>query len=213
MSDQGFLTRAEVDLLAGKLDHVADIEAALALALSGQAARLDGDGGRSVPGSRPPYPIELEHVAAELGNELSTTVRYLQSERGLPDVDGGTMAACAAWLTRHRFALQLVEAGGECFDALCHQIDKTRRILGHRDAMLVTDAQVEAANRQLLTASQVEQIARRLGERGHGLNRQRVWRLVEAGKVRPSGDGEPVFRLGDVLAAHESTPRRVRRSA
>lgn len=210
MSEQVFLTRAEVDLLATKLEHVPDIEAALALALSGQSARVDSEG-RAAPASRPPYPVHLEDVRDELCNELSTTIRLLIEERGLSFDGGQSLAAYAAWLTRNRTALQLVDAGVECFNAICARIDATRRVLGHRDAMLVTEAQVEAANRQWLTASQVEQVARRLGERGHGLNRQRLWRLVEAGKVKPSGSGEPVFQLGDVLAAHETTPRRLRR--
>lgn len=229
MTDEGFLTRAEVEHLAEKLDHVRDLEREMAIALTGQT-RPQAAGGYSrhqKPGSRPPYPIHIADLLDELGNELSTTCRDIEETRGHRYDAGCTLVAMADWITEQRFALSFMENGVETFDCLCKIIDRCRAAMGH-----ITEDwsayKVDDARRQALTAYEIEHVAKRLGEQGWGLNRQRVDRLKKAKKIRPvemelvtvgdedegGKDGKGKVRkvdrfwMGEVLDAHLKTPRR-----
>lgn len=223
MSTDGFLTRAEVDYLGEKLGHVCDLEREMAIALTG-GATPKADGSRhGKPGSRPPYPLHIDAMLDELKAELVGAVRHVMDSRGIAYDAGDSLSGCSKWLIRYRFALSMMPDAGETFDGLCKVIDKARRVMAHEDRMEFTQAQVQEANKKRMTATEVATIAKRIGEPGHGLNRQRVWRLVAAGKLEPikvleqewivGPDGkriepEPRFELGDVLEAHAKYPKR-----
>lgn len=61
----------------------------------------------------------------------------------------------------------------------------------------------------VLTAGQIEKVARRLGEVGQGLTKRRVETLARHGRIHPAAvDGDTRFyRLGDVLDAHKRHAR------
>lgn len=212
MSIDGFLTRAEVDYLAEKLSHVPDLESEMAIALTGQSTSRGTGGRRAKPGSRPPYPLHIEAMLDELKGELVGAVRHVIESRGI-DYDGGdTLSGCAKWLIRWRFALSMMVDAGETFDGLCKVIDRARRTMQHEEREEFTQAQIDEANRLTYTTTDIELLAKRIGEAGHGLNRQRIWRLVAAGRLEPikalDPKSEPRFMLGDVLEAHEKAPKR-----
>lgn len=203
MSIDGFLTRAEVDYLAEKLSHVPDLESEMAIALTGQSSARGNTGRRMKPGSRPPYPLHIEAMLDELKAELVGAVRHVIESRGI-DYDGGdTLSGCSKWLIRYRFALSMMVDAGETFDGLCKVIDRARRTMQHEEREEISRAQVDAANRQVVTSSQVEVLARKLGEDFRTLNRKRVDYLRKRGVLRGEcHDGEWFYRLGDVLEAH-----------
>lgn len=219
MSIDGFLTRAEVDYLAEKLSHVPDLESEMAIALTGRSSARGNTGRRMKPGSRPPYPLHIEAMLDELKAELVGAVRHVIESRGI-DYDGGdTLSGCSKWLIRYRFALSMMVDAGETFDGLCKVIDRARRTMQHEERMDFTEAHRKEANKKLMTAPGIEDLAKLIGEPGHGLNRQRISRLVNAGRLHPESgcvvldkNGVPkdtrVYRLGDVLDAHAEAPKR-----
>lgn len=213
MTTDGFLTRAEVNHLSEKLGHVRDLESEMAIALTGETrAPSTGYTRHQRPGSRPPYPIHIEDLLDRLTNELDAAADSICKHRGL-DYDGGhTLSGRAAWINRYRFALSMIEDADQTFDRLCKIIDTCRRTMNHTDQEW-SGYQVEEANRQILNAYQIEKLAKRIGEQGWGLNRQRIARLTKRGRLHPirttTGDRDAnLYRLGDVLDAHAKTPRR-----
>lgn len=76
---------------------------------------------------------------------------------------------------------------------------------------------VEAANRQVVTGPQMEKLAHKLGDIGHGLSRKRVTYLRRRGLLDGWQDHDELLRdgvepewkyyLGDVLAAHQKAAR------
>ncbi|MGB3602733.1 MAG: hypothetical protein WBA38_04175 [Gordonia sp. (in: high G+C Gram-positive bacteria)] len=223
MSTDGFLTRAEVDYLGEKLGHIPDLEREMAIALTGGATPKPDGSRHGKPGSRPPYPLHIDAMLDELKAELVGAVRHVMDSRGIDYDSGDSLSGCSKWLIRYRFALSMMPDAGETFDGLCRVIDKARRVMAHEDRMEFTQAQVDEANKRAMTATGIATLAKRIGERGHGLNRQRVWRLVAAKKIEPIAvldqewltgpDGKKVkpearFLLGDVLDAHEKYPKR-----
>jgi len=212
VTTDGFLSRAEVDHLAEELSHISDIEREMAIALTGMPARQSSGARRPQPGSRPPYPLHIDAMLIELDTKLGAAVAHVAAARGIDSAGtSGSLAAKAAWLTRYRFALSMMDDAGDTFDALCSVIDRARRMMNHIEPDPISPARVGAANRQLVTAWQVEKLAHKLGERGKGLNRQRISRLMHKGALHPVGGGTAdtyLFQLGDVLAAHDASPRR-----
>ena len=90
-----------------------------------------------------------------------------------------------------------------------------RRLDRPADAAL-TDDELIAAKRQVLTGYQIDKVTHLLGERGEGLNRRRVEMLDKADALHPCSrdkdTGTRFYRLGDIFEAHQVHPRRGRGS-
>lgn len=101
-------------------------------------------------------------------------------------------------------------------DAAFHDITRAVKALQRRldrpDEAALTDDELAGANRQVLTAYQIDKVVHLLGERGEGLNRRRVEVLDKAGVLRwctrDRDTGTRFYRLGDILEAHAVHPRR-----
>lgn len=214
--DGYFITRAETEYLAEKLDQVPDLEREMAIALTSGQARISGSSlgiRRPQPGSREPYSIGLEDTANNLHSELSTTARHVCEIRGM-DYDGGfSTAGIAMWLRRYRYAIALMEDAGEMFEKLCHAIDRASKAMNtHEREYVINQAMVEEANRQIVTVAAMEKLAPKLDKLGKGLNARRMRTLCKhAGLEHVSVDrdtGTKFYRLGDVLEAHKRHARR-----
>ncbi|MFT4125092.1 MAG: hypothetical protein QM662_02525 [Gordonia sp. (in: high G+C Gram-positive bacteria)] len=220
MSDsQRFPSRAEVDELAQKLADLPTIEREFAIALTGQT-RLPGPRGaitrRPQPDSRPPYPLHIADALDALKATLVAAVRDIEETRHLRYTGGDTITGCGTWLTRNRFALMLMDTGMAHWEHLCHEIDQCAHMLGEREAAYtVSQARVDAANRQRVTALEAERIARKLGDAGRGLTRQRVDKLRRRGLLagaRASNEDPWTYALGDVLRAHQEGQKKAAES-
>lgn len=207
--DVRYLTRAEVEYLAEKLDQLPEIERELAIALTGQTRSPDTSGPRSQPRSRPPYPVHIEVLLDELKAKLVTAVRDVEQTRGIVYESGDTITACGVWLKRHRVALQMMATGVKRFDSLCTIIDRCSNTLGRNHVAPLAPAEKAMARSAIVTASTIETVAKRVG--AQGLNDRRLRLLAKRGAVRSvstAADGSILYRLGDVLDAHRDTPRR-----
>lgn len=208
MTEEGFLSRAEIIHLAEKLSHVSDLEREMAIALTGQTRPRGGGYTRhQKPGSKPPYPLHIADLLDELGNELTTTARDICEHRGLEYDGGSSIAGVAKWISHHRHALAFMAHAAELFEGMCSIIDRCQRAMNHIEAEHVIDhARVEAANRQVVTREAMEKLAPKLGEAAKGLTARRVKYMENRGVLDRAGtdpdSGVAFYRLGDVLHAH-----------
>lgn len=206
--DSYLLSEGELYDLATKLDTVGWIVERLAILAVDPMPRLGiaGPHVQTQPGSKPPYNIGAQTVIDELGNELGTTVRLICEHRGAEPEPMGTVAA-AAWLKRHRVAIAIMPSAREIHDSLIKTINRCARAAGvveteHR----ISAAMVAEANRQTVTAIQVDKLAWKLGDQAKGLNKNRVDYLRRRGLLTGTQDpdtGTWFYHLGDVLAAHK----------
>lgn len=209
-ADGFFITRAELEHLREKLELVPDLVEEMAVARDGRARITDGPStSKGKPGSRPPYPIHLEDMAAELSNELSTTIRDICETRGLEADCTGWPAGMAKWLIRYRVALAMMPQAPELFEALCKRIDHCARTMNHLEEERVLDPiRLQHANRQVMTGPQIERLAYKLGDQGKGLTRKRIDSLrIRHALAHTMDEGVYFYRLGDVIEAHAAAKR------
>lgn len=199
-----------VNLLAGIPTLVED----LSVTLTRQARITRGDLGKTHRRKRDgtlPLHLGAAKASAELHNCLSTWARAVCEQRAL-DYDGNDdIIGLARWLRRWVIALAMTEGAEESLPDIKAHVSDCRRIvdLPPEDYVLIDRERVEKANRQVLTAGQVEKVARRLGEVGQGLTKRRVETLARHSRIHPAAvDGDTRFyRLGDVLDAHKRHAR------
>lgn len=200
-----FITKGEIEALNAKLATVPELVEELAVYMTGEPRRgASNESARPAPKSRPPVPVDRYTIAAPLMTALHDAVDAILAAHSL-DEPSRLPIPMAAWLRRHRSALQTMPAGVRLADHLLTTIERLSARLLPGDDYYVDPQMVEQANRQIVTAGQAERIARSLGEHGKGLNRRRIDALRRRGKLaatRTSDAGEWLYRLGDVLDAH-----------
>lgn len=214
--DQSFLSRADLAHLAEKLDLVGDLELELALAATSQANPDAGGIRRPQPGPRAPHNLNIQALIDELNNTLSTTIRDVCEHRAMRHDGGSSCAAMAKWLHRYRAAIGMMEHGPELADELCSIITRCDEMLHRPDSESLIERELSAslvteANRQVVTAPQVEGFARRTGLLADGLNESRVTYLRKRHGLRGHQDPDTrtwFYRLGDVIAAHQAAAKR-----
>lgn len=199
-----------VNLLAGIPTLVED----LSVTLTRQARITRGDLGKTHRRKRDstlPLHLGAAQASAELHNCLSTWARAVCEQRAL-DYDGtNDVIGLAKWLRKWVIALAMTEGAEESLPDIKAHVKACLQVMDipPDDDVVIDEARVNAANRQVLTAGQIEKVARRLGDVGQGLTKGRVETLAKHGKVKPAGiDGKTRFyRLGDVLDAHKRHAR------
>lgn len=214
------LSRERVDELVPKLDTVADVVEELAVMLTGQATNQRGqESGHGQPRSRPPYPIDAEELRDQLIESMHTTADAISEHRGSA-YDGPIYPlGIAAWIKRNRIALTTMPSGPDLHHDLCAAIDAANRAVNRDERPHpINHAMLAQANRQVVTAGQMERLARQLGDRGKGLTARRIEALRKQGKLAGSrSDGHWWYRVGDILKAHDEaklyrTRRRIQAS-
>ena len=211
------LTPKELKTLATRLDTIDDIELRAAIALSGGSTTPpDLNHTRPQPRSRPPYPLHLEAMLETLYNELGTVARDMCESRGVTYPGGQSCSAVAHWISDYRTSLATMPHGVELYDGLLKAIDEAARAVNQLDAeRAISREMVDAANRSIVTVSTIEGIAKKLGDEGRGLGRERMQTLIRSsGLCATSTDpdsGTKFYRLGDVLFFHATFKRRTRR--
>jgi hypothetical protein len=153
-----------------------------------------------------PYHIGASDAADAMHNALTTWVRFVCEERQVYYRGHDDDVSLSRWLRTQVTVLALIPGSEESCDEIVACIDECRRQvdLPPDDDIVIDAARVREANRQVLTAGQVEKIAGKLGSLGKGLNKRRVETLVRQRELFPCArDGDVRFyRLGDVLDAH-----------
>lgn len=220
MSMDFFLERKKQLLLSDKLGEVPGLVEDLSITITRQARMQRkglGSPRRMKPESMLPFHIAASQAADELHNCLATWVRFVCEERMIHYTGHSDDITLSRWLRKHMISLALTQGSEEAFDDIAYRIDQCRRQidLPPDDEIVIDRARVREANRQILTAGQVERIAIRLGPLGEGLNKRRVETLVRNKKLKACDyDGDVAFyRLGDVLDAHHRYVSRNRKTA
>lgn len=125
VADQAYLCDRETRMLAVDLAEVPGLEPELEVTLSRQDRVGESGGGGVTKRSEEPLPYSA--VASEAGyvltNTLTTWVRHVAGERGIPGPQGGPVATVAArWLLGHvqwlRHRPEAAEAYGEITSAV-----------------------------------------------------------------------------------------------
>ncbi|QRY43162.1 hypothetical protein JVX93_21700 [Mycolicibacterium boenickei] len=209
MSIDFYLDRASQARLIETLGTIPTLADQLAVTVTRQA-RIQKSGlgkpRRQKPGSRMPFHIGASEAADQLHTTLVTWVRHTCEGRQIHYREGDDLISLARWLRRNMIQLALTEGSTEAYIDIRDSIDECQRQvdLPPDDEVHIDSERIREANRQVLTAGQVEKIAHRLGALGEGLNKKRVETLVRQRQLRPCAmDGDVRFyRLGDVLDAH-----------
>lgn len=221
MTVEFFLDRKEQRLLREKLEQVPGLVEDLSVTITRQARiapRASMKLHRHKPESKLPYHIAAADAADELQNCLSTWVRFTCESRQLPNATKADTISLARWLNRNMISLALCEGSDTAYVDIAHFIDECRRQvdLPPDDVIFEIDrTRLAQANRQIVTAGQVEKIATRLGKLAAGLNKRRVETLDKGGALKACAiDGDVKFyKLGDVLDAHHRYVSRTSRLA
>lgn len=215
-----FLDRRSQAELRDKLGTVPHLVEELAITITRQARiqrRGLGSPRRQKPGSRLPFHLAASDAADELHNCLVTWTRFVCESRQIVYNGHDDDLSLSRWLRRNMVPLALTEGSEEAYEDICARIDECQRQidLPPEDQIVIDRERVAQANRQILTAGQVERIAPKLGPLGEGLNKRRVETLARSKALRECAmDGEVKFyRLGDVLDAHHRHATRSRKNA
>lgn len=215
-----FLPKHLHEPLRVKLSGVPDLVEELAITITRQS-RIQKRGlskpSRPKPESRVPFHIAAAEAADELQTCLATWVRMVCEERRIRYTDRDDAITLSRWLRKNVVALALTQGSEEAHDDIVYRIEHCRSLidLPPDDDVVIDPVRVSQANRQVLTADQVDKIAPRLGALAEGLNKRRVETLAKSGRLKvDSRDGDTCFfRLGDVLDAHHRHARRNRKKA
>ncbi|PKV80888.1 hypothetical protein [Nocardia fluminea] len=213
-----FLSRDERNELSEHLREVPDLIAPLALAIiRGDRHGLDTATSRPAPQSRPPVDHGAEELRDDLHNTLTTWVRLVCEERVMSPPEYLDTEEAAHWLDKYITALAMTVGAEDAHRSIIGIIQAVQRRLDHRGDAALTEDELAGANRMVITAYQIEKVLHLLGERGEGLNRRRVEVLDKAGALqwcsRDKDTGMRFYRIGDILEAHATHPRRGRGSA
>lgn len=212
-----FLSREDCAQLVEHLREVPDLIEPLALAYLRQSRRgLDATTTRRAPQSTPPVDVEADQLAQDLHNTLTGWIRVVCEQRAMEPPTATTLVGAAKWLDKYVISLAMTEGAVAAFDDITKGIDRVKSRLLMPDVGPLTEDELASANRQIITAYQIDKVLHLLGSRGEGLNRRRVEVLDKAGALHPCSrdrdTGRRFYRLGDILAAHQVHPRRGRGS-
>ncbi|WP_280317278.1 hypothetical protein [Nocardia wallacei] len=216
-TDHLFLTRREIGQLTEQLHKVPALAEDLAVTETRQArirkAGLGGPPRSGRPESQLPMHLGAFLAIERLHNELTGWVRMVCEQRAVPVPLVDDLPAASRWLARHVYALAMTPGAETALEGVSAAIAEAvlEVDLPPDDEVYIDAARLRAANGKVVTAYQVEKIAPKLGDVGHGLNRDRVRYLVKQGLRECGQDGDTKFyRLGDVLVAHMRHARRGR---
>ena len=215
-----YLDRKTQRDLRAKLDLIPSLVEDLAITITRQA-RVAPPGLMKLhahkPGSKLPFHIAAADAADELQTCLVTWVRFTCDNRQVHYNHREDTMSLARWLAHNIIGLALCEGSQTSYEDIAHHIDECRRHidLPPDDEIEIDPTRVRQANRQIVTAGQVDKIAAKLGHLGTGLNKRRVETLDKGGALRACAidDGVKFYRLGDVLDAHHRHARRARKVA
>lgn len=222
MSIDFYLAREDQRQLTEALGTIPNLADQLAVTVTRQARIQKSNMGkprRQKPGSRMPFHIGASEAADELHGTLATWVRHTCEHRQIHYRDGNDLMSLARWLRRNMIQLALTEGSEEAYIDIRDRIDECRRQvdLPPDDEVHIDHERIASANRQILTAGQIEKIAHRLGDMGKRLTTDRVHGLNRRGHLKPvSADpetGTKFYRLGDILHAHLACEQRERKAA
>ncbi|GAA1891734.1 hypothetical protein [Williamsia serinedens] len=213
MSENYFLQEDEIAELTDKLNILAtDSLVGEMYAAMGVMARTTNNlaAVTVAPRSKPPYPIGIPVLLDELRNELTTTIRILEEERGHHYAGPCELESMAAWLETKCRDIALVKAAQEIHHNLTRYIKRALDSVNRDTTMQVTQSMLDDPTVvwRWYTAGELGKLARRFDPT---LTKRRVETL--AARHGLTGYRHPdsrivSYRLDHVLRAHRKAPQR-----
>lgn len=202
MTDQFFITSADMCTLRERLREIPDLVDDLAITLTRQDRSSSGLAGISDGADEQPLPINLD--ASEVADDLRGTVvgwvNHTCEYRGIVYPGGTSTAALAVWLADHVTSLAMTEGCEEALDEITYAIRRARRACDpireqpQRTAAQILHAHAKAPTLRV-TPMQAESLMPALGR--PELKAATIWQWRKRGKVTPDENGR--YLLSDLL--------------
>lgn len=223
MPDRFHITTDDMRALRALLREITGLVEDLAIALTRQARISAGPRVDSGTDEQPiPYDIgasdahELLHQTLTAWANLVHTAAFTHprhfigplqpGERRQPPAPGSTTIHLARWLERNVTNLARIPGAEDAYDEIDHAMQQCRRACDQHDdtaVIPIDDARLAEAREQEYNARGCAHAAQAAGI---SITQRRVKHLAETGAVSEVGRtpaGARLFRLGDVLDAHE----------
>ena len=214
-----FISRDGQQMLVELLREIPGLVEDLSVTLTRQDRTGKGDMKISSGDCTQPLPINMAASDAKDGlrNELATWARLVCDSRRIAYDGDGSVLGIARWLDENVISVAMTEGSEEAYVSIEAAMKRCRRAMDipADDDVAVAVVDVAQARNAELNAAAIGLMRHQLGV--EDLNARRVETLRKAGMVEPvrlvaRGKRDiAVYRLGDVLDAHEQFPSRTRK--
>lgn len=214
-----YLPRQDQTRLRDKLNLLPSLVEDLAITETRQARILRPGLGKlkhQKPGSSWPFHLEAASAATELDRCLAGWVKFVCVHKQIRYTSSRSVLSHGNWLKRNIPVLAGINGSQDAYPDITGRIIAVQVVidLPPDDDLHMDPQRVARANRQVVTAGQIEKIASKLGARGRALTTERIRVLTRNGHVWPirvdPDTGTKFYRLGDVLEAHAACSQRSR---
>lgn len=219
MSEIYFVCREDRQMLDKLLGEIPGLVDDLAITICRQDRT--GKGGMKISSGSDEQPMPFNVGASDAGdylrNELNTWARLVCEERFISYDGSDSVVGVSVWLRKNLASLAMTQGAEDALPGIESAMKRCRRAMDipADDDVAVPVVDVAQARNSELNAAAIARMRHQLG--AEDLNARRVETLRKAGKLEPvrlvpcGKRTIAVYRLGDVLDAHERFPSRIRK--
>lgn len=219
MSEIYFVCREDRQMLDKLLGEIPGLIDDLAITICRQDRT--GKGGMKISSGSDEQPMPFNVGASDAGdylrNELNTWARLVCEERYISYDGSDSVAGVSVWLRKNLASLAMTQGAEDALPGIESAMKRCRRAMDipADDDVAVPVVDVAQARNSELNAAAIARMRHELGL--PELNARRIETLLKAGALKPCRVVSMpkrdlvVYRLGDVLDAHEQFPCRQRK--
>lgn len=219
MSEIYFVCREDRQMLDKLLGEIPALIEELSITVTRQDRT--GKGGLKISSGSDEQPMPFNVGASDAGdylrNELNTWARLVCEERYISYDGADSVVGVSVWLRKNLASLAMTQGAEDALPGIESAMKRCRRAMDipPEDEVAWDPEKLEEARGSELNAAAIALMRHQLG--AEDLNARRVETLRKAGKLEPvrlvpcGKRTIAVYRLGDVLDAHEQFPSRTRK--
>lgn len=219
MSEIYFVCREDRQMLDKLLGEIPGLVDDLAITICRQDRT--GKGGMRISSGSDEQPMPFNVGASDAGdylrNELNTWARLVCEERFISYDGSDSVIGVSVWLRKNLASLAMTQGAEDALPGIESAMKRCRRAMDipADDDVAVPVVDVAQARNSELNAAAIARMRHELGL--PELNARRIETLLKAGALKPHRvvsmpkKDLVVYRLGDVLDAHEQFPSRTRK--
>lgn len=219
MSEIYFVCREDRQMLDKLLGEIPGLIDDLAITICRQDRT--GKGGMKISSGSDEQPMPFNVGASDAGdylrNELNTWARLVCEERCISYDGSDSVVGVSVWLRKNLASLAMTQGAEDALPGIESAMKRCRRAMDipADDDVAVPVVDVAQARNSELNAAAIARMRHELGL--PELNARRIETLLKAGALKPCRVVSMpkrdlvVYRLGDVLDAHEQFPSRTRK--
>ncbi|MFF8327858.1 hypothetical protein ACH49M_21385 [Rhodococcus qingshengii] len=216
MSEIYFVCREDRQMLDKLLGEIPGLVDELSITVTRQDRT--GKGGMKISSGSDEQPMPFNVGASDAGdylrNELNTWARLVCEERYISYDGSDSAVGVSAWLRKNLASLAMTQGAEDALPGIESAMKRCRRAMDipADDDVAVPVVDVAQARNSELNAAAIARMRHELGL--PELNARRIETLLKAGALKPHRvvsmpkKDLVVYRLGDVLDAHERFPSR-----